>query len=136
MAQYGIADGGLVWNSKTLTPYITTAFPSVEETNETEDITPLGATVSQEAFTKLMTYGEMTIGGQYDDTASTGPEVVLGGGCRARTLGTLVITWGGAKTTTITNVGVKRYRRTQNKGSLHQYEATLFLGPGAAVTEA
>lgn len=135
MTQYGTADGAFTWNSKTLTPYITTQFPTVEETQETEDVTPLGGTITVQAFTKLMTYGEVTIGGQYDDTATTGPEVVIGGGCRARTLGTMVITWGGGKNTSITNVGIKSYRRIQAKGALTQFEATFFLAAGAAVTE-
>lgn len=135
MATAGSSEGAFTWNAKDLSKYITTTLPSIEEANETEDVTPLGGAISVQAFTKLTTYGEVALGGVWDDEAN-GPEAVVGAGVRARTLASMVVTWKSGKTTTITNVGIKNYKRTQAKGSLHHWDATFFLGPSAAVTEA
>lgn len=136
MTQYGIDDAILVYNTKTMTAYITDPAPDLTQTNETEDGTPLGATIIQKIFTGLTDYGTVAVGGPYDDTAVNGPDAVFGAAARAKTLATLVLTWGGSKTTTITNVGVSDYKRTVAHGAVTKYSCTLFCGAGAAVTEA
>lgn len=136
MATYGIDDGDLTYDSKSMKTYITTAFPELDAENETDDFTSLGSSVEKQIYTGLTRYGDITVGGPYDDTATTGPDAVLGGAARGKTTAALVITWGGSKTTTFSVVGVKNYKRKIEKGAITAYEATLFLGPACAVTEA
>jgi len=52
----------------------------IEKVAETEDGTPVGATVTKELFTGITTSPSFTVDGPYDDTATTGPDAVFGGG--------------------------------------------------------
>jgi len=135
MATYGIDDGALTYSTKSMEDYITD-FPSLSQENETEDSTTLGASVASKAYTGLTRYGEVQVGGAYDDTATNGPDAVFGGAARAQSYAALVLTWGGTKTTTFNLVGVEKYERTWKKGARTGYQCTLFLGSGCTVTEA
>jgi hypothetical protein len=136
MATYGIDDGALTYSTKAMKDYITSTQPAVDAENETDDFTTLGSSVEKQIYTGLTKYGEIPVAGPFDDTTTDGSDAVFGGAARAKSYAALVITWGGSKTTTFSAVGVKNYKRIIAKGSITNYEAVLFLGPGCTVTEA
>ncbi len=77
---------------------------------------------------------DVTIGGFYDDTASTGPNVLfndLANGPSATTR-TLTVTWGGAKTTSVETL-IMKYSRMPKRNGITRY--TVVLRPTGAVTE-
>jgi len=134
MTTWGVPDSSITYNSHDISDEITTELPVLDEANETEDITGVSMSIAQQAFTGLTTYGEFPVGGPMSDTVN-GAYAVLRAAATAKSYATLVLDWGGV-TTTITNVGVKNFKRTIAKGALNGFSATLFLGPGAGVNEA
>jgi hypothetical protein len=85
--------------------------------------------------TGLKKFSDITLGGMYDDTATTGPDAkysVTASGPSTSTTA-LVITYGGTKTTSA-NVFIKKYDRMLVRGAIHKY--TVVLTPTGTVTEA
>ncbi len=85
--------------------------------------------------TGIRRMSDVVLEGFYDDAASTGPDVVLkdvtsGPSVASRTL---LITWGGTKTTSA-EVLIHKYGRIASRGTIHKYRSTL--RPTGAVTEA
>ncbi|MDP3717091.1 MAG: hypothetical protein Q8T13_04895 [Acidobacteriota bacterium] len=83
----------------------------------------------------LRKMNDLTVGGFYDDTASTGPNAVYndvadGPSDSTRTAKT---TWGGTKTTSV-ETWIKKFSRIAARGQITKY-ATL-LAPTGTVTEA
>jgi hypothetical protein len=70
--------------------------------------------------------GSLTLGGYYDDTASTGPDVIFNDVASGPTdsTRTLLLTWGGSKTTSA-EVWISSYKRTATVGELTGFEVTL-----------
>ena len=71
-----------------------------------------------------------TIGGFYDDTASTGPDVLL------NAIGTtvaVILTYGSTKTSSFSAL-IRNYKRMPARGELTRFECELV--PSGAVTEA
>ena len=96
----------------------------------TEEATAFGDEWEQHVSTGVKRGDPVTVGGYYDDTATTGPDAKL------NTLGTtiaVVITWGGSKTSTF-NAIVKRYERLAKVGEMTRYVSTL--QPTGEITEA
>ncbi len=96
----------------------------------TEEATAFGDEWEKHISTGIKRGDPITVGGHYDDTASTGPDAKL------NTLGTtvaIVITWGGTKTSTFDAI-VKRYERLAKVGEMTRYVATL--QPTGEITEA
>lgn len=71
----------------------------------------------------------VTLTGMYDDTATTGPDVIFNALGATRTL---KITWGGTKTTSVETI-IQKYSRKPARGTLTKFEVTL--QPTGAVTE-
>lgn len=83
----------------------------------------------------LKRMADVVLGGLYDDTATTGPDVVYNNfpaGPSASTR-TFTCAYGGSKSTSVESLLMK-YGRKLQRGALHKYEATL--RPTGAVTEA
>lgn len=96
----------------------------------TEESTSYGSAVEQHISTGIKRMDPITVGGFYDDTASTGPDA------KFNTLGTtitLLVEWGGTKTTSVETI-VKRYERLAKVGDMTKYVATL--QPTGAISEA
>ena len=96
----------------------------------TEESTAYGATAAAHVSTGIKRAEPITVGGMYDDTAATGPDV------KFNTLGTtvaIIITWGGTKTTSF-NAIVTKYDRLAKMGAMTRYVATLL--PTGTITEA
>lgn len=101
-----------------------------------EDSHTFGDSWAEVLFAKLRKVGDISLRGFYDDTATTGPDVVFndvgnlgssGAGSR-----TLKVTWGSTKTTSVESF-IRSYRRTGKAGGLTRYEMVLALT--GAVTE-
>ena len=136
MAKYGFDDFILTLDQAggttptALTSYIT-AINGVEIERIMEEITPAGAAWESWAAVGLGKCGAIEISGKYDDTATVGPDAMLLGG--ADVIRTLLITWGGAKTTSC-EVYISKYVRSPKKGELTAFSATL--QPTGTITEA
>lgn len=129
---YGVDDLALTYGGSDLGAHCTKTLLSIDEQNQTEEHTPEGSTIIQQIFTGLTDYGEMGISGPYTETL----DALIGAASRAKTYAALVRTWGGAKTSTLSLVGVKGYKRVAAGGAVTSFEATLFVGPGCTMTEA
>lgn len=95
-----------------------------------EESTAFGDTWAAFLSTGVQRAAPFTVGGIYDDTATTGPNA------KFNTPGTtiaIVTTWGGTKTSTF-NAIVQKYERLAKIGAMTRYIATL--QPTGAVTEA
>lgn len=75
----------------------------------------------------------ITLGGFYDDTASTGPDAIFVTSATHAATRTFKVTWGGTKTTTV-EVWITNYKRMPKRNELTKFEAVLL--PTGAVTEA
>jgi hypothetical protein len=135
MTNYGPPDAAVSYGGTVMTPEITTTLPSLDQQNQLDDATALGATIVRQIYTGLTDYGTIAIGGPYNPAAG-GCDLVFGAAARNKTYGALVLTWGGTKTTTFSAVGVSSYKRAITKGNITGYDCDLFLGPGCTVTEA
>lgn len=96
----------------------------------TEEATAFGDAAAAHISTGVKKAAPITVGGYYDDTATTGPDVKL------NVLGTtiaVIITWGGSKTSTFSAI-VQKYDRIGKIGAMTRYVATLL--PTGAITEA
>lgn len=76
---------------------------------------------------------EITLGGLYDDTASTSVNALAGNNSDLGAIRTLAVTYGSTKKTTVETV-IKSFKRIISRGELHKYE--LVLQPTGAPTEA
>ncbi len=85
--------------------------------------------------TGLRKMADLVVGGFYDDTATTGPDVIYNAvfSSPADSTRTAKVTYGGSKTTSVETL-IAKYKRTLSRGALHKYETTL--RPSGAVTEA
>lgn len=104
----------------------------LEVEGASEDSTAFGDTWFKELTATLKRGLPFTVRGMYDDTAATGPDAKLG----VATIGTevaVVITWGGAKTSTFQAL-IKKYKRLASIGKLTAFESTLI--PTGTVGEA
>lgn len=95
----------------------------------TQEATPATTAAVAHLATGITECKEFTVKGVYDDTATTGPNVVFVGVGDVRSF---KITWGGSKTTAGECI-ITSYKRIAKKGDLTAYELTLL--PTGAITE-
>lgn len=102
-----------------------------------EDSHTFGDSWAEVLFAKLRKGSDISLRGFYDDTATTGPDVIFndvgngattGGGSR-----TLEVTYGSTKKSTVETF-IRSYKRTGKAGGLTRYEVVLALT--GAVAEA
>lgn len=94
-----------------------------------EEITAAGDADERWASVGLNRHGEITMGGKYDDTAATGPEVIFNSPGDTRTL---KFTYGGTKTFEIECI-IRTFSVGMSQGALTTYE--VVLRPTGAATE-
>lgn len=89
----------------------------------------------EQLATGIRRMNPITLGGFYDDTASTGPNAIFVNvqDSPADQTRTFKITWGGTKTTTV-EVWIQKYRRAPVRNELTRFQVTLV--PTGSVTEA
>jgi hypothetical protein len=96
----------------------------------TQEVTPATTAAVAHLYTGILEGKPLTIKGVYDDTASTGPNVVFVGVGGVRSV---KITYGASKTTAFEAI-IKSYKRGAKKGEMTAYEVTLL--PTGTITEA
>ena len=95
-----------------------------------EESTPFGVEWEESLFSGVKFADEVELTGFYDDTASTGPDVIFNAIGATRTL---KVTWGGTKTTSAEAIIVSYERIAKVKEST---KYTVTLKPTGAITEA
>jgi len=96
-----------------------------------QEVTAAGDDDAAWAKVGLNKVDPITITGPYDDTASTGPDVIFNAIGNAVTR-TLKLTYGSTKTTSVECI-IRKYERKPSRGELHTY--SVELQPTGAVTE-
>lgn len=100
--------------------YITT-LGAIDLQALTEQSDAFGDAWVENLYTGIKRLQPFTVGGFYDDTASTGPDVKFNA---VGTTVAIVITWGSTKTSTFSAI-ITGYKRTAARGVLTKYEANL-----------
>lgn len=123
------ADGGALQEMKT---YILT-MGGIDIEAVLEEVTAAGSSWEMSEFVGLKRGSEFTITGIYDETVTTGPDVVFGVTNITGVSRSIVITWGTAKTTTFEGL-LRVYRREPAKGAITKFTSTIL--PTGTITEA
>ena len=97
----------------------------------TEENTVAGSTWVAHVMTGIRQLADLTLDGVYDDTASTGPNATFNG--THTVTRSVVLTWGGTKTTSFEAWITSYERTTPGKGKLGY---KVVLKPTGTVTEA
>lgn len=129
MATYGQSNLSFTVGGTEMKNYII-SINAVEIQALTEQTDAFGDSWVENTYTGIKRLQPLTIGGVFDDTATTGPDA------KFNTVGTTlacVITWGGTKTSTFSAI-VTSYKRMASRGALTKYEVNLL--PTGTDTEA
>ncbi len=140
MANYGSANVRIDFDDSAGTPQDMSQY--ITEMNEMsieavlEESHTFGDGWAEAAYAKFRKAGDITLGGFYNDAASTGPDAVFNDpGCVAGPAGgtrTFKTTWGGTKTTSVETI-IMSYKRIPVRGQLTKFQ--VVLRPTGAVTE-
>lgn len=138
MTKYTSADIAITYDNSAGTPvnvsqYITD-FNGIPIQAIVQDTHTFGDSWVERTFAGVKDIGEITLKGFYDDTVTTGPDAVFNR-VGNTTNGTLLIGWGGSKTTTFETT-IKSYNRTAGRGQLVGFEVVLVMVTGTGFTEA
>lgn len=126
MAKYGSKDIVIKVDSTSggslqdMTSYIT-SFSGLTINQGMIESTPFGAQYAEQLAAGFKTAEDITIGGFYDDTASTGPDAVFKGVGETRSV---EVTWGGSKKSSFESI-IKSYSRQPQVGELTKFEVVL-----------
>ena len=129
MANYGGKDASFTFNGHAITG-ATLTVSAISRQAVMEDVTPFGVTDEQWIYTGMVRNQELTFEGVYDDTPTTGTNAIFVG---VGSSGSLVIGYGGTKTSTVTAF-VRVYERIIKTFATTRYRATL--RPSGAWVEA
>jgi hypothetical protein len=135
MTRYGNPDLKIEFDNSSdalqdMSQYVMDTPPSFDREAILEDITASGDSDEAHAKVGLNKVNTLDLGGAFDDTAATGPDVIFNAIGDTRTL---KITWGGTKTSEVECI-IKNYVRNAVRGELTKFVVTL--QPTGAVTEA
>jgi hypothetical protein len=138
MAEYTSADTVIEFDDsgdtlRVITPYVLT-INGFDVEAAMEETTAFGSAWKQSKATGIRMVNNIVLGGNFNDTATVGPDVVFKGvatGPNSATR-TFKLTYGGGLSSSVETV-LKRYSRKPQKG-ITKYEAEL--EPTGAVTEA
>jgi hypothetical protein len=95
-----------------------------------EESTPFGVAWEESLYSGVKMVADIELTGFYDDTASTGPDVIFNALGETRTV---KITWGSTKTSSVEAI-IRKYERIAKVKETTKYKVTL--KPTGAVTEA
>ena len=130
MAKYGSNSFAVSIDNSSGTPVVMTNYirtiGDVDIKAMMAESTAFGDAWVEKLATGVLEAGSITLGGYYDDTASTGPDVIFNDVATGPTdsTRTLLLTWGGSKTTSA-EVWISAYKRTATVGELTGFEVTL-----------
>lgn len=131
MAKYSSKDFSITYGGTDMSQHVRT-INGVEIEAILEEAHSFGDTWFEALSTGLKRMNDVEIGGFFDDTAVSGPDVKFGPSALG-TAATLLLTWGGTKTTSVSAFAHK-YTRIAQVGAETQYSAVL--RPSGMVTEA
>ncbi len=139
MANYGQPNVVVAFDTAGGSP--TTMTPYVQEINGIdveailEQSDSFGDSWLESLATGMRKMSPVTLGGLYDDTATTGPDAMFNAPASspATATRTLTITLGGSKTVSVECL-IQKYSRPLSRGKLHRYQ--VVLQPTGTVTEA
>jgi hypothetical protein len=127
IVEFDVSDGGSL---QVMTPYVREI--SVADVNLIlQESHSFGDSWVEFLSTGIKKMEKITLKGFYDDTASTGPNVVFNS--QTGVSRTLKITWGSTKTTSVETL-IESYKRIPSLNSNTMYE--VVLQPTGTVTEA
>lgn len=138
MANYGPDDVSLSFDNAGGTPVVMTDYiltiNGIEIEAAMEETTTFGLAWKTSKATGIRMVGDITITGNYDDTATTGPDVIFNAVVSGPSVAsrTLLLGYGSTKTSSV-ETWIKKYSRKVGK-ILTKYE--VVLEPTGAVTEA
>ncbi len=136
MAKYGPDDLVIDFDDSGGTPVAMTAYireiSGVKVSAILTDSHSFGDTWHESLAVGVSKVDDITLKGFYDDTASTGPNVIFNAVGNTTTR-TLKVTWGSTKTTTVETIIIS-YERLGKLDDLTAFE--VVLRPTGAVTEA
>jgi len=130
MAKYGSNSLAVSFDNSGGSPVVMTNYirtiGDVDVKAMMQESTAFGDAWMEKLATGMREAGSVTIGGYFDDTATTGPDAIFndvadGPSDSSRTL---LITWGGSKTTSA-ETWISSYKRIAKVGELTAYEVTL-----------
>lgn len=135
MTRYGYPDLKIEFDNSSdalqdMSQYVMDTPPSFDREAILEEITAAGDNDEAHAKVGLSKVNTIELGGAFDDTAATGPDVIFNAIGDTRTL---KVTWGSTKTSQVECV-IKNYVRNAVRGELTKF--TVTLQPTGAVTEA
>ncbi len=113
-----------------MSQYIMDTPPSWDREALIEEITAAGDSDEAHAKVGLNKVAPITMGGAFDDQATTGPDAIFNAIGDTRSL---KVTWGGTKTSEVETI-ITNYVRSAARGELTKFVVTL--QPTGAVTEA
>lgn len=129
MARYGPADAAVTYSSQAISDV--TVIGNIERMARNQEITPIGASAETHAYIGVTGMGIVTLEAPYSDDSNNlrdkADDVGLGG------TATLLITFGGTKTVSVSTIQVAQRRNIQ-RGSLTVFQVDL--QPTGTVTEA
>lgn len=94
-----------------------------------EESTPFGVAWEESLYSGVKMVGDIEFTGFYDDTATTGPDVIFNALGATRTV---KFTWGSTKTSSVEAI-IRKYERIAKVKTTTKYKVTL--KPTGAVTE-
>jgi hypothetical protein len=139
MAKYGSNSLSVSLDNSGGTPVAMTAYITAINAVTVEALLEESHSFGDSWFESLATgmrrMSPVEISGIYDDTSSTGPDAVFNSPASAPSTSTrtLLITWGGSKTTSVETV-ITSFTRGATRNELTSYSVTLT--PTGTVTEA
>jgi len=118
----------------TMTSYIT-EINTIDVEAMLEESHSFGDAWFESLATGVRKASDLVLGGFYDDTSSTGPDVIFNAVASGPTASTrtVTITFGGSKTVSFEAL-ITKYSRTASRNELTKFEVTLT--PTGTVTEA
>ena len=137
MAQYSSANVVVDVDDNGGSPQTFTAFVRAIGNISIEGIiqesTTFGVSWASYVSTAIKKMAPLTLGGFYDTTATSGPDVLFAGYAGSTTTRTVKITYGGGKYTSFEAL-IQKYERMPKLGAMTEYQVTL--QPTGTVTEA
>lgn len=135
MTRYGYPDVKIEFDNSSdalqdMSQYIMDTPPSFDREALIEEITAAGDADEAHAKVGLNKVAPITMGGAFDDQATTGPDAIFNAIGDTRTL---KVTWGGSKTSSVETI-ITNYVRNASRGELTKF--TVTVQPTGAVTEA
>lgn len=139
MAKYGSNSLAISFDDNGGIPVVMTQY--ITEINEVdieallEESHSFGDAWFEHLATGIRKMNPVTLSGFYDDAATTGPDAIFNAVASnpAQATRTLLITWGGAKTTSVECL-IQKYSRGARRNQLTRF--TVILQPTGSVTEA